>query len=83
IEGNNKRMLVWNYDRVWFRSSYGQYGYPTELVWSPDGKYLLYARSAWGIFSDMVVASISNPFKRLKLNYVPGGTIRGMSWAKQ
>ena len=83
INGKNKKLLVWNYNRAIF----GDYIYPSNLTWSPDGQYLLYARKSWGIwggiFADMMVVSTANPFKKIQLNYAPGGQLRAISWAKK
>jgi Tol biopolymer transport system component len=83
IDGKNKKILVWNYDRVIFRSSYPRGGYPTEFAWSPDNKYLLYSRSTWGIFSDLVVVSSKWPHRKKVLHTIGGDNMRGFSWTKK
>ncbi len=83
INGKNKKLLVWNYNRAFF---FRDYNYPANLTWSPDGRYLLYSRVSWGlweIFADMMVVSVDNPFKKVQLNYIPGGRLQGISWAKK
>ncbi len=82
INGKHERMIVRNYERLGPRTPTFVSGYPTELSWSPDGKHLLYSRSAWGIYSDLVVVSTGWPHRKKVLYTMGGSTLRGFSWAK-
>ncbi|MBI5047059.1 hypothetical protein HZC07_05010 [Candidatus Micrarchaeota archaeon] len=83
LDGTELQYLVTSYNRhVKSLSS----GYPTELTWSPDGKFLIYTREGkcfvkTAVVSEMIVVDVNNPKVKRKL-YTGGGNFWGISWSK-
>lgn len=84
LDGSELKYLVVSYNR---KIESLPSGYPTELTWSPDGKFLIYAREGkcfdrMSVVSDMIVIDVNNPKITRKL-YTGGGNFWGVSWKKQ
>jgi len=68
--GLNERIIVTNYDHF---ASRNRHSNPTQIAWSPDGKYLLYQRESQLPLPipipqfDGIVVNINNPLLKLKL----------------
>ncbi|MFA5199675.1 MAG: hypothetical protein WC442_02025 [Candidatus Omnitrophota bacterium] len=57
------------------------YGGSFPIRWSPDGKYLVYAKEIWPGKAGLYVVEADNPKKKIRIgtDYTP---ILGISWAK-